>query len=717
MHRHFLRGSYGEYIAALFLFLVLTIVYTNFVIFNISHQLFVDSPGDATAGFLWLNFADPGISPFLSDTKLVNYPFGEKMGGATFVTYLALWLPMRIFSYFFGAVAGLNIMMVIGFVGSAMGGYWLLKRLTGSMSIALLAGIAIAFVPYHLYKSSAHLAYIFSIVFVLILAGFLALWVRPTKLRACLFGVAIAVAFYTDGYYLLIATVMVFGLVLSGILHGLLCKFTWKDYRVRFVSLFLSLATLLLLMIPVGYVQLTQGDKVQETLSSSRSNIAEEIKAYQSKLMDFILPSATNPLFQLTGDAKVVDDYKNLRSNRTENMTYLGFVVLTLVSIGVVLVAVWVFLRKHSSLHRIKRPVLNAYILTGCIVIVTTPLFLSFMLSPSITIHGHVIELPGQLLIDHNLALWRVMSRFFIPLHVVLVVFATFTLWVVLQISRRQMPNRYVRLGIVLALTALLLVEYTTGIYRPSFDFNNSPEAYQWLSRQKDIATIAEFPMVDPLDAHTTRYVTYQVVHKKNLVNFKEPNKNRLTNILGSLPNTEAVDFAYNRGAEAIIVHDRTCLDVDWGTLIHKSKDDNGGDMCIYRLRQPVTSDQLFGVYDKGFKYYPNLPNVEHSLASFEQMHAEMIIVDKSLKRAKTQGRANLKATIRDFHNDKVDGIWSIKQAGVTLAEGRISNSSSMIDVDVDISKNVEFDLRADEGVLLRPNDLSLNDLVVTQLQ
>jgi len=714
--RPVLSGSYVEYAIVLLFFTIVSIILTNFVAFHISSQLFVGDPGDATAGFLWLNFADPGLDPFLSKTDIVNYPFGEKMGGATFITYIALWLPIRVASFLFGPVAGLNIIMFAGLIGGAMGGYWLLKRFTRSVAVSIFAGIAIAFVPYNLYNSSSHIAYIFTIVFLFILASFMALWIRPTKKRGALFGAVIALAFYTDGYYLLLASVMVIGLLVAGVLHGLMHKFGLTDYRKRITSLLVALVALLLFCIPIFGVQLSQGADIKNTLSSARGDIAGELVAYQSKAMDFVLPSPTNPLFESTGQSTTLDNYKNLRSNSTESMTYIGITLILLVAIGVTLSFVWLVKRKRSSFNQIEPHTVSLYILLTCIVVITTPLFLSFMMSPSTVIAGHVVYLPGQFFIDHNIALWRVLARFFIPMHVVLSVYAAFTLWILLRIHKGIWRSKTVRVAIAALLSLLLLAEYSTSVYRPSFDFNNSPESYQWLSEQKDIKTIAEFPLVDPLDSHTTRYVTYQIVHGKNLVNFKEPSAKRLANVLGSIDNPEAIDFAYQRGAQAIVTHDRKCLqNASWGTLIHSSKDAPSGTMCVYKLQAPATNDQLFAVYGDGFKYFPNQPSEVLPLASFEKVQASLSITGKSLDTTGT-GMASLSAQLNDFHNDRVNGRWTIQQDGKTIAEGDITGSKANIQATVDTSKKVIFKLQANADSVLRPHDLSMNSLVVTSL-
>jgi hypothetical protein len=717
-YRAFLAGSYLEYGAVLIIFVLLAIIFTNFIAFNISSQLFVDGASDATAGFLWLNFADPGLNPVLSRTDLVNYPFGEQLGGATFITYAALWLPLRIFSFLFGPVAGLNIMMLWGFVSGAVGGYWLVKRLTGSIMIALFAGFAIAFVPYNIYKSSAHLAYIFSIVFIFILAAFAAVWARPTKKRAILLGASIALAFYTDGYYLLLATVMIAGLLMSGLLHGLLSRFKWQDYKSRIIALLMSFGCLIILMIPIIFTQVTHGSEIKETLSGARSNIEQEIIAYRSNVIDFIIPSSTNPFFVATGDADTIDNYKNRRSNSSESINYIGFVNTALLMAGLALLGLLLVMKRKSSLPLLRKSHLSNYLFFGCTIVVLVPLFLSFMFSPEVVVFGHTIHLPGRFLIDHDIALWRVMSRFFVPLHVIIVVFAAYSLWILVETSDFLRKRLSVRVAIIAILIIITSMEYSTAVYRPSFDFrSNVASGYHWLRDQKDIHAIAELPITDPLDYRSTQYITAQIVHGKKIINLRDPGVTRLTNTIGSIDNPETIDLAYKRGVQAIVTHGSECVSVAWGKLIHRSSESIAPArvMCIYKLEHSASGDGLFINFSTGFKYVVNSLRPNQSTAVLESRSATLRITDSSFQRY-VSGRARITTEIADMHNDRVNGEWQLLQQGHIIAGGDIKNSTAQIDAIVDASQAIEVKTIPSRGSLLRPNDLSMIKTVVTAL-
>lgn len=710
----FLRGSYLEYILVAILFVIIAVVYTNFIAFNINSQLFSGS-GDSTAGFLWLNFADHSLNPFLSHTDYVNYPYGANLGGPTFITYAALWLPLRILSFLFGPFAGLNLVMLWGYIGAAIGMYWLLKKLTGNIPAAIFSGFAVAFTPYAMYKSSAHLAYIFSIVFVLITASFVALWVKPSKKRTVFLALSIALAFYTDGYYVLLATVMMIGLVFAGVLHAIIMRFKWADYRIRIKSLLLAFCSFLLLMIPIGYVQITQSNQINGTLSAARDNIANEINIYRSNVIDFILPPVGNPVLNIVDGSLSVTNYRNLRSNSGESTLYIGAILIILTAVGFILIGVWLINKKYSTLILLDKVTLNKYILLGCITFIAIPLYLSFMFSPQIYILGHLIPLPGKFLIDHNIALWRVMSRFFIPLHVLVVVFAAFTLWITLHhsalMARADKYKKHLITTLVLLLLLVTAFEYQTTVNRPSFNINNQPKGYQWLKSQNNIKVIAELPMVDPLDSHSTNYVTSQIYHGKKLVNIKESNDRQITNTLGSIKNPEAIDFAFSRGAQVIITHDIPCEIVAWGAVVFNDMESK---MCIYKLERPVSKDLIFTKFGEGFAYSANQKNSDDSAVSIIKAKSTISFVDKSFSKNQS-GSVRLAAEITSLKYNDDKGTWTISQNNKIISSGIIVNSHSIIDVKLLAKYDVSFYIKLNDKTL-SPGLLVLKNTIATGL-
>jgi hypothetical protein len=717
-HRVWLRGTYLEYLIVLLIFISLTIVYTNFIALHITTQIFAVYPGDGSGGFLWYNFVEPGLSPLLAPTNMVNYPYGEAIGGPTFITYLGLWMPMRILAYIFGPIAGANLFMLLGYILSAMSMYWLVKRLTGNMAVAFFAAFAASYAPYTIAKSFDQVPYILSYVFIFIIAGFIGFWKRPTVLRSLLLALAIALAFYTDGYYLLLATVLVLCLCGAGLLYSVLMKVGWEFFWQRVTMLLIAPLCLLVLMSPVLYLQFSHGSEIKQSLEGRRSDIAAEFQLYRAHIADFILPSYNNPFLANNKDFAITQVYKNQRSNPGESTNYIGYVIVLLMAIGGVMALVWLIARRYSSLNNIADVQAQNFILIASIAAVSVPVMLSFMFSPFVYILGHKILLPGQFLIDHNISLWRVPSRFFVPLHVIAVLFAAISLWIALISARFYVRRGYIRHTltglIVFALTIILACEYATTFNRPSYDFSKVAKGYSWLRQQPNIDVVGELPLVDPLDHNTADYVTNQVVHTKKIINSKESSNTSLTNVLGGIENPETIDWAYQRGAKALITHNQPCIDVAWGKVIFKDDKDPKNSMCIYSLERPITSDKEFVKFNKGFLHRPNATNQEVTV--FSAINASLDVTDDRFTALNHGENIRLTANLGGHTGEENQGRWSIVQNGKIVSSGDIFSSGTKIGAEVKGGVPIEVHLDLHGRKVINPGEYILTDTIATGL-
>lgn len=690
LHRH--RSILIEYGIVFAIYSVVTVVLTNFVLLNISHQVFSGGSGDATAGFLWLNYADHSLSPLLTHTDKVNYPYGEDLGGPTFVTYLVLWLPLRLLSYIFGPVAGLNLMMYLGFMLAAMSGYWFVKRLTHSRAVAFFGGYAIAFVPYNIYKSASHLAYLYCFVFVLLFAAFYNFWRRPSRMSAVMLAASYALAIYTDGYYLLIASVTMAIFVLTGLFVTYFQKSERRLLKQRTKAFILSAILMVIALLPIAFVQFSQGAKVKEILMSSRpSDPASEMRAYRARIADFLLPSRAHPVFSQDNGFEAVAAYEELRSTPSERMNYIGYTILAPLVAGAVIVGSYLVRKKRSSLARAPAEMRGAILFFGALVVIATPIYLSFMFSPAGEIKGHTILLPGQIMADLGIGFWRVLARFFIPMHVLYVICACLVIAFVIRSIGTSRRRRTMALVALASLTLLMVFEYLTLYNRPSFSLDNLPRGYSWLSSQKDINTIAELPMVDALDGKTGFYATAQLVHGKKLVNMKEPSKGRLNNAIGTITNPESINIAYERGAQAIVTHDVACMQqVAWGRLVYdETKDNPNEQLCIYRLLRPVATDDYFVRFGKGFDYTAVREKPYESFIKLGSEQATFDITDDSLVKS-AKGQVAVRTTLRPISNDPLTIKWEFVQDGRLLSSGQSSERNVPLSFKADAALPVQ---------------------------
>lgn len=716
----FLSGTPLEYLLIGLLFFLLTLFYTDFVLLHGTHQLFIEGPGDGTAGFLWLNFADTDWRPLFGHTDMVNYPTGENLNSPTFITYSALLAPLWLLSRLFGTVMALNTVTFFGFFGGAMVTYWLMKRLTNNVMVSIFAGFALAFVPYNIMKSSSHLAYIFNLVFVLIFAAFIGLWRRPSVIRAIIFASAIALAFYTDGYYLLIGSVFVVCLIAGAFIYLVLSRMNIKTlmHKVKFFTL--AGLVLLILMTPIALVQITQGGQIKNSLGNVRADISFEIQYYSARMMDFIIPSPHDPIFINNPDFQQIEKYKNSRSNSSENTLYIGFTLICLCIVGLCLV-VWYALRKQgSSLQVLSKEQRGKFTFVGVLSVVSIPLLFVWMLPPHMPLFGHNVPMPSSILIDHNIALWRVMSRFFIPFHVIIVIFAAYSLYVGMEVGRLS-KRKYIPLVLPLALIGVLAVEYASLTSRPPYDFNNTPVAYSWLKQQKDIQVVSELPLVDrPLEV-SYNFVTAQIVHGKKLINTHLSNNvigGRTA--LGDVDDGEAVDYSIARGAQAIITHNIPCGSVSWGWLAYEDKNTSkdkvaqnyGSPICIYKVRQGSHIDREFVTLASGtFADAPLISKDNKKEYSLIYGGRGQLVVKNELNQP-VSGMSELSAHIQSSPNaPSLTGTWEASQHGRVVARGHMNE-----DINILIDANIPIDVtvRDSDGHDPQLYQVALSDIKVT---
>lgn len=698
--RPILNGTIGEYLIVFLAYFIIIIPLTAFVLFHISTQIF-STPGDATAGFLWLNDINHTIDPFISFTSLTNYPFGEAAGGITLVSYLAYWFPMRILSFIFNPIAALNIVMFFGYSSAAMMMYWLVKRLTGRRSIAFFAGYAVAFVPYAMMKSVEHFSYIFSGVFSGLIAVFLAFWQRPDIKKGVVFACFLALACYTDGYFILMAVLLVTGMLVAGFVYTII----WREHKEliikRLVGVGIALISFIILISPLLVIQMTQGSHVTESLGANRSAIGRELQIYKSKIADFVLPPQDNILVRNNAELLNLHNQNNKRSNYSENNNYISPLLYALCVVGLLLAIHRVFTRRKSKLIFMSDSKWRMVTLVIFLCVITCPLLLSFMFSPGVTIHGIYIALPGQYLIDHNIALWRVMSRLFVVFNVLIVLASALSLWMIATkfTQYKEVFSKYALVGVGVCL-AIIIISYTCYFSARPFDFSTKlPQTYYWLQRQSSIKSIAELPVVDSLDMYTSDYATAQIVHGKATMNLKGAGDSRINNTLGSLQNPELINLIQDRGVDAVLVRSmKACEAVSWGSLKYHeailyfsktTRTTTRTNLCTYFVTPTATSDPVFVRFSQGFVPSPNAID-QSNIVLGDGGEGKLMFTRDDFETA-YKGTVRLTAILHNSQNSG-DSWQLISTDGKLLAQGDFANDGlAFIDTTIQGETHVEL--------------------------
>lgn len=726
--RAFLSGSLYEYLLVGVLFFIITLVLTNFTLLQGTHRLFIDGPGDGTAGFLWFNTVETDASPVLGQTDMANYPTGETLFNPTQVTYTLVWGPLWVLSKLFGPTMGLNLVTFFGIFLCAIVGYWLVKKLTKNPYVAIFAGYAMAYTPYHLAKSSSHLTYIFSVVFVFMIAAFVGYVKKPTKKRAILFFATLPVAFYTDGYFILIGSIFFGLLVVALFVHDVIRGDFLRLLRTRLTHGLIGLGVLVVLLSPIAIVQAVQGAGVNKFLSSARSSIAFDIEYYSTRPIDFFVPSSLNPFLKDNPQFKELVAKQNTRSNTSENNTFLGYTVLLLALTGTC-IAIHRWLRPRSRLLS-TYPMRRSFLIVILAGTICVPVLMWCMLSPSLTINGLPITTLADVLLHFDITLWRVMARFYLPLHVVLVVMAAVTLsyliWLIAEKknpAKRQSLKRTVMATLLLiGLSGTMAAEYATALSSVSYDFNKLPSVYSRIRDDASIKVVAELPMLDRPLTENYNFATAQIIHGKKLVN--SPLTNNIPGTRTALGSSiEAVDYAILRGADTIITHNSACVDTSWGTIKYVDSNQSksyessfyGNPICVYTVNPLYKPDPLFVQLEYGSFSDALITADDKEYQQITLLDGWLHVVTAKGDKAKAK-QAHFSTNI--LFSPEVSAMsaikWQLYQEGTLLSEGQVPGQIDNIVIDP--SKPIHVHLVDSSKAINKAFMVSLQSLRVTEM-
>ncbi len=703
----------GEYALLIIFLLLVTLLITDFTLFR-SNSIFTSGIGDGTSGFTYLLYADQDLNPAWAHTNLINYPYGENLGSPVYITWFLVMAPLWVLAKISSPIVAMNIMTVVGYVSSGLITYWLIKRVTKKRSLALLAAYGIAFVPYHVVKSTDHLTNVFNWVVIAVIASFVAVWRVQTWLRMLLLACAVAAAFYTDGYYIFICGVLLLALLIAAIATDILIGVDKKIILNKVSAIVGAGLITLLLLVPILYVQIVSSKDINSNFSNARSNIQSETQYYGSRPIDFILP-VENPLVENQQWYKDALATKKDRSV-TESASYLGVMPTTLYILGIfiILLSVRMF-RKNKTINL----TLQQHLLF--IAVLAVPLVIVWMLPPTAQFMGYTIRFPMAYLIEVT-AYWRVPSRVILALQPLVIIAAVLSLsWLInkLKLSKK---NGYIVIGVVGLLVAL---EYLTVVNRPPFSTSMMPKAYTWLRQQDDIKAVAELPIFDRPIEVSGYYVFAQMIHNKPIVNSslsKAPIG--MLNPLGYDSNPETINFVKARGVDAVITHGKTCERKDWGTLVYREANtlmpphmkQKKGDLCIYRIINKGVVDNYYPYALDGFNRVNYLETNEQPWLIIENGKGVISVVDQQGKLAESN-MVRIEATLDFLGEFKQKQLyWSLLQDGKLIAKGDGFGEIGVVGT-IDSSKDVELIVRVDSNLLVPANgEIGVKNLQVKQL-
>ena len=293
-------------------------------------------PGDATgavATFWWWGYALVHGKPILDNT-LQGVPLGSEWDLIAFSPLpVVLFTPL---SALLGPIVSYNLLILSGFPLTAWATYLLGRQLGITKLGAAFAGLALAFMPYHIEKAMAHgnqthLEFLASALL------FLVRWRQGGGWRNLV--LAGVFAGLQASWEPSVAYVMVFALIAFFVVSGALpeggkSRMSWVVRHLEGGAVMAAVAALFAPAVLL-FLHRPGGSDYASSLTAHITHAASSTQAvyYSARLREYFLPWHANPLLPAALKQWEMDHLHG--SDFTESSLFLGFTVLVLALIGV----------------------------------------------------------------------------------------------------------------------------------------------------------------------------------------------------------------------------------------------------------------------------------------------------------------------------------------------------------------------------------------------
>lgn len=484
------------------------------------------------------------VNPF--NVWFLNYPEGWNMA-YTEITPAQLALAMP-FSFLGGPMFAYNAALMASFILSGLLMFLWVRRITGQIPAALIAGTIYAFLPFRFaHFLIGHLNLSGTQWFPLFFWGFFEILgvtsqageTKPGWKYAALGGIGLGLIGLTSQYYLYMAVLIAAAVLLVYLIF--MNRTAWKDAMLWKRTILMGAVSLPFILLAVWpYFQLSQAGGLPDRSLSL-------VRPYSASLTDFFLPSTDHFLW-----GKWIGEHFN-RQMWVEGTLYIGTVTLALALIA--------WLRRKQS----ARQTLLALLLAGAAA--------SIVLAMGTDLHwnGSPVEVPAPAFLAERLGRDRIpllLPGYFLfqyfPFYAklrALMRFGVFALvffaaaagvgaaWLIGK-TRRAWKN-WLAAGLLL----LVFVDFYPGPYREFTQVEPRPVDL-WLAQQPGQGAVIQFPFIKGEDQEHTYFTLF---HRKPYVGgffnaFPPPQYQKIKPVMENFPDSASVSLLRDLGVEYVLV-------------------------------------------------------------------------------------------------------------------------------------------------------------------
>ncbi len=462
--------------------LLASIVYLTFTVFltwplviHPGSWMFAAPGGDLTGGIAQLQaLIDGEHNPFLPGrVTAFSTPDGTPITWALNIATLPSVLSLYALASVFGAAAAFAVFTIVGFVASGVAMFLLLRKLTGSVGLALVLGWAFAFFPFPV-AHGHNPQFIHTWLFVLLVWRVLKVAEMPTVRNGLLAGGAAVLTSWWTVYFILLGGVCYVVLSVALLAFGPRPDSFGRRLGAHAAGLGVFVPFLAVLAVLASLNPLATGSHVSDLT---------ELYIFAARPLEYLAPTGDNPLF-----GRWTESYVASRTPLYVGLSLLGPAVVALLL---------AFRRRLGGLNSV----------VGSFAVLALTAFL-FTLRPTISILGHEVWTPSYLTYQIS-PTWRIYARFVILAMLALCVLAAIGLSSVSKRSRR------LRLGVIVV----------AAIFVP-VDLWAKPKTASWLITVPDIYSalrsqppggVAEYP-IRQVDFSLYADVLAQHYHKRPIL-------------------------------------------------------------------------------------------------------------------------------------------------------------------------------------------------------
>ncbi len=547
--------------------------------------------GDNTAGPIWQASLPEKQGPIGSFTSMTNAPYGDNLENPIGYSLIAQSLYIKTMTTVAGPICGYNIANMTGFMLSALVMFGFILAVTKNRWIALLAGYAVSFAPYFQLKIGAHFSFGFQAIFIGIFWSFYNLVKKHRKRDAIIFALLSVLGIYWDPYYSLLIALIVFPLGITWLVlnRKVFLKRFWArkadglSTKRQLKLLLISAGIVFLLLLPLVMVFINQGKQISNNVSASRGNILLETQYCSNWPHEYFVPFMFNPIFEaIAGKDRYDVTVSMMRDHYScgigEDVVGLS-ITLSVIALICFIVIIW---------DRLNRRRVGMGQLLGCepkiLIYGLMAVGLACLLLGLPPMIRHGIPTPSYEMLQIT-STWRTITRIFVVLNIVMITLASISMVYFVDKLKLVKNKRLIVVAFVLIFGAVI-IEYQTaklpfrGNDFGTFDYTKSvPKQYNWLKEQKDIGTIAEYPLERSGGEGNSMayYLTMQVVHGKKLFNgsLGYTTQEQKKTGLKDLYDPQTIPVLKSMGIDAIVVHGITkeeAQKIPYGKIIYTAE-------------------------------------------------------------------------------------------------------------------------------------------------